>query len=231
MKMKKPKCKRAITKTISVLILGFFFFAQVGYAASLTKSSLRPQSLRISRNVPEVSDTDVASSSILRDFTDKSKRTCHLKLTKDMLEGAKFAFLPGDPARVEKIARSFDKDAKKLMETREFTTWLGYINGVPVVCTSTGIGTPSASMAVEELAMLGVKTFIRVGTTGAIQNDVEVGNVVITDRVIGLDGTSGDYLPDTNLIAADVKVTDALMKAADFLRIVHHKGTTATTST
>ena len=82
----------------------------------------------------------------------------HLNLTKAQLKGATLAIVPGDPARSERIAKKLD-NPEFLASTREFTSWLGYLNGQPVVVCSTGIGGPSTSICVEELAQLGVRTF------------------------------------------------------------------------
>ena len=92
----------------------------------------------------------------------------HLGLTKNDLQGATLAIVPGDPDRVEKIAALMDKPVK-LASHREFTTWRAELDGKPVIVCSTGIGGPSTSIAVEELAQLGIRTFLRIGTTGAIQ--------------------------------------------------------------
>ncbi len=85
----------------------------------------------------------------------------HLNLTKAQLKGATLAIVPGDPARSERIAKKLD-NPEFLASTREFTSWLGYLNGQPVVVCSTGIGGPSTSICVEELAQLGVRTFLRI---------------------------------------------------------------------
>ena len=90
----------------------------------------------------------------------------HLGLTKNDLQGATLAIVPGDPDRVEKIAALMDKPVK-LASHREFTTWRAELDGKPVIVCSTGIGGPSTSIAVEELAQLGIRTFLRIGTTGA----------------------------------------------------------------
>ncbi len=92
----------------------------------------------------------------------------HLGLTKNDLQGATLAIVPGDPERVEKIAALMDKPVK-LAAHREFTTWRAELDGKAVIVCSTGIGGPSTSIAVEELAQLGIRTFLRIGTTGAIQ--------------------------------------------------------------
>ena len=118
----------------------------------------------------------------------------HLGLTRAQLEGATLAIIPGDPARVERIARKLD-NPRHLSTQREFTTWLAYIDGKPIVVCSTGIGGPSTSIAVEELAQLGVRTFLRVGTTGAIQPHINVGDVLVTTGAVRLDGASQHFAP------------------------------------
>lgn len=89
---------------------------------------------------------------------------------------------PGDPDRVEKIAALMDKPVK-LASHREFTTWRAELDGKPVIVCSTGIGGPSTSIAVEELAQLGIRTFLRIGTTGAIQPHINVGDVWLPRRL------------------------------------------------
>ena len=90
---------------------------------------------------------------------------------------AEYVLLPGDPQRVKLIAKYFD-ECRKVAENREFITYTGTYKGIPVSATSTGIGGPSASIAVEELANIGAKVFIRVGTTGSLQPDIDVGEIV-----------------------------------------------------
>ena len=92
----------------------------------------------------------------------------HLGLSRPQLMGATVAILPGDPGRVERIGSMMERP-RALAGQREFVSWLGYLDGRPVVVCSTGIGGPSTSIAVEELAQLGIRTFLRAGTTGAIQ--------------------------------------------------------------
>lgn len=103
----------------------------------------------------------------------------HLGLTKNDLQGAQLAIVPGDPERVEKIAALMDKPVK-LASHREFTSWRAELDGKAVIVCSTGIGGPSTSIAVEELAQLGIRTFLRIGTTGAIQPHINVGDVLVT---------------------------------------------------
>ena len=98
----------------------------------------------------------------------------HLGLTKNDLQGATLAIVPGDPERVEKIAALMDKPVK-LAAHREFTTWRAELDGKAVIVCSTGIGGPSTSIAVEELAQLGIRTFLRIGTTAAHQRGRRAG--------------------------------------------------------
>ena len=118
----------------------------------------------------------------------------HLGLTKNDLQGATLAIVPGDPERVEKIAALMDKPVK-LASHREFTSWRAELDGKPVIVCSTGIGGPSTSIAVEELAQLGVRTFLRIGTTGAIQPHINVGDVLVTTGSVRLDGASLHFAP------------------------------------
>jgi uridine phosphorylase len=139
------------------------------------------------------------------------ERIYHLELTET--GGARFAILPGDPGRVEKIARYLDRPEKKA-QNREFVTYSGSLHGVPVLVTSTGIGGPSAAIAMEELAALGVGTFIRVGTCGGMQLEVSGGDIVIPTGAIRMEGTSKEYLPAEFPAVPDFTVLSALAGAA-----------------
>ena len=154
----------------------------------------------------------------------------HLDLTKDDLRGATLAIVPGDPARVEVIARLMD-NPEFLASTREYTTWRAEIGGKPVVVTSTGIGGPSTSIAVEELAQLGVRTFLRVGTTGAIQPHINVGDVLVTTAAVRLDGASLHFAPMEFPAVADFACTNALVDAAKALGAAVHVGVSASSDT
>ncbi len=162
----------------------------------------------------------------------RSSTVYHLSLRKKDIVGAKYALLPGDPARVEAIASTPPLErCRELAWKREFRTWLGYLGGVPLLVTSTGIGGPSTSIAVEELARLGVETFIRVGTSGAIQPDIEVGDVIITTGAVRLDGASAHYAPVEYPAVAHHLLVDALVAAAEELGIPHHVGITCSSDT
>lgn len=154
----------------------------------------------------------------------------HLGLTKEMLQGATLAIVPGDPERVKRIAELMDQPTF-LASHREYTSYLAYIDGKPVVICSTGIGGPSTSIAVEELAQLGVDTFLRVGTTGAIQPHVNVGDVIVTQASVRLDGASLHFAPMEFPAVADFECTTALVAATREAGIEPHIGITASSDT
>ncbi|MBR6939852.1 MAG: uridine phosphorylase [Clostridia bacterium] len=145
----------------------------------------------------------------------------HIRLTKE--DGARYAILPGDPGRTEQIAKYFD-NPREVMFNREFRTFSGYLEGEKVLAVSTGIGAPSAAICVEELAHIGVDTFIRTGTCGGMQLNVNPGDLVIASGAIRMDGTSKEYMPVEFPAVADFEVTNALAQAADNLGIPHHIG-------
>ncbi|HDU5652838.1 uridine phosphorylase [Klebsiella aerogenes] len=154
----------------------------------------------------------------------------HLGLTKNDLQGATLAIVPGDPERVEKIAALMDKPVK-LASHREFTSWRAELDGKPVIVCSTGIGGPSTSIAVEELAQLGVRTFLRIGTTGAIQPHINVGDVLVTTGSVRLDGASLHFAPMEFPAVADFACATALVEAAKSIGATTHIGVTASSDT
>lgn len=156
----------------------------------------------------------------------------HLDLDDTRIEGARVALLPGDPGRVGDIATSAPIErAREIACKREYRTWLGYVGGTPVLVTSTGIGGPSASIAIDELAQLGVRTLVRVGTTGAIQADVNVGDVVVTTGAVRMDGASTHYAPVEYPAVAHHEVVTALLRAARELGVPARAGVTCSCDT
>jgi len=145
----------------------------------------------------------------------------HIKLTEE--HKAKYAILPGDPGRVEKIA-AYLENAVQVGNNREYNSYLGYLDGERVLVVSTGIGGPSCAICVEELARIGVDTFIRVGTCGGMQPEVKPGDVVISTGAIRMDGTSKEYMPIEFPAVADFQVTQALSASAEKLGYDHHIG-------
>ena len=135
----------------------------------------------------------------------------------------KYVILPGDPKRCEKIAAHFE-NPKLVGDNREYVTYTGYLKGEKVSVTSTGIGGPSAAIAMEELTKIGAHTFIRIGTCGGIKENVKSGDVVIANAAIRAEGTSKEYAPIEFPAVSDFDVTSALKKAANSLNVNSHIG-------
>ncbi len=135
----------------------------------------------------------------------------------------RYVILPGDPGRVEMIA-AFLKDAREVACHREFRTYTGYLDGVKVSVTSTGIGSPSAAIAVEELIAVGADTFIRVGTAGMIQDYFDANDCIIATGAVRDEGTTLHYEPLSYPAVADYRVVQALVWAAKKNSKGHHVG-------
>ena len=135
----------------------------------------------------------------------------------------KYVILPGDPKRCEKIAAHFD-DAKLVGDNREYITYTGYLNGEKVSVTSTGIGGPSAAIAMEELTKIGAHTFIRVGTCGGMQKNIKSGDIVIANAAIRAEGTSKEYAPIEFPAVSTFEITSALKNASNKLDLTSHVG-------
>ncbi len=135
----------------------------------------------------------------------------------------RYVIMPGDPKRCAKIAQYFDQ-AELVADSREYVTYTGYLDGVKVSVTSTGIGGPSAAIAMEELVMAGADTFIRIGTCGGMQTEVMSGDVVIASGAIRMEGTSKEYAPIEFPAVADIQTVNALIQAAKTLKQRYHVG-------
>lgn len=135
----------------------------------------------------------------------------------------KYVILPGDPKRCEKIARHFEHPVL-IADSREYVTYTGYLDGVKVSVTSTGIGGPSAAIALEELAAVGADTFIRVGTCGGMDLKVKSGDVVIATGAVRMEGTSKEYAPIEYPAVPDYTIVGALVSAAQALKKPFHVG-------
>jgi len=137
-----------------------------------------------------------------------------------------YLLLPGDPQRVKKISRVWD-ESEKVSENREFFSMKGKFKGKDISCLSTGIGGSSATIAIEEAARLGVDTFIRVGTAGALQPGIQLGDFVISTGAVRLEGASRDYIFLEYPALANYEVVLALIEACEKLNIKYHLGLTA----
>jgi uridine phosphorylase len=125
----------------------------------------------------------------------------------------RYVFLPGDPGRCELIAAFFE-EPRHVAQHREYNTYVGTLLGEKVAVTSTGIGGPSTAIAVEELAKVGADTFIRIGTSGAMQEFIEPGDIAVVAAAIRDEGTSSHYLPIEFPAVANLDVTLALREGA-----------------
>lgn len=135
----------------------------------------------------------------------------------------KYVILPGDPKRCVKIAQHFE-NPQLVGDNREYVTYTGYLDGEKVSVTSTGIGGPSAAIAMQELTNIGADTFIRVGTCGGMDIDVKGGDIVIATGAIRMEGTSKEYAPIEFPAVPNLEVTNSLVKAAQNLGFNYHTG-------
>lgn len=138
-------------------------------------------------------------------------------------EVGKYVLLPGDPKRCAKIAQYFENPVL-IADNREYVTYTGTLDGVKVSVTSTGIGGPSASIALEELVKCGADTFLRIGTCGGMDIEVKGGDVVVATGAIRMEGTTKEYVPIEFPAVPNLEVTNALVKACKKLGISYHAG-------
>jgi uridine phosphorylase len=157
-------------------------------------------------------------------------RAYHLGLSSNAIWGVSLALLPGAPERAETLAEAFGKP-KILAFHREFKSVLAESKEGKVLVVSTGIGGPSLSIAVEELARLGVRWFIRVGTCGALQEDIALGDLVISEGAVRLDGASLHYAPLEYPAVADWETVRILKEACEEARVRYHIGVTCSSAT
>lgn len=158
-------------------------------------------------------------------------RQYHIGLNAADCAQARYVLMPGDPGRVPGLARALDAEAVSLTQHREYCSWLARIAGEPVLVCSSGLGSPSTAVAVEELANIGLTHFIRVGTTGAIQPQIDYSDIVISKAAVRLEGTSSHYAPLEYPAVADFELTGDLVSAARSLEIPWHVGITASSDT
>ena len=156
----------------------------------------------------------------------KGNRQYHIACRKGDL--APYILLPGDPGRVPKIAQPWD-NKKEVAFHREYHSITGHFKSTEISCLSTGIGAPSTAIAIEEAARIGVHTFIRVGSTGALQPEIKPGDLVINTAGVKLEGTSKNYVRTEYPALASYEVVLALIEACERLNLRYHLGITAST--
>ncbi|MBC7659343.1 MAG: uridine phosphorylase [Chitinophagaceae bacterium] len=159
-----------------------------------------------------------------------TKSTFHIGLKSSDVKDVTVAILPGDPGRVPKIAKHLD-EAVLLANHREFHSMKGTYKGVTALVISTGIGGPSAAICVEELAMLGITRFLRVGTTGAIQDHIEPGDIIVPTAAVRLDGASTHIAPLAFPAVADFAMVQSIRDALVLANVKHHIGIVASSDT
>ena len=154
-------------------------------------------------------------------YSEDPNRQYHIQVAKG--EVGRYVILPGDPKRCAKIAKYFDNPVL-IADNREYVTYTGTLDGVKVSVTSTGIGGPSASIALEELVKCGADTFLRVGTCGGMQLDVMSGDIVIAQGAIRMEGTSKEYAPIEYPAVANLDVLNAMIDGARAVDAPCHVG-------
>ena len=157
----------------------------------------------------------------MKNYAEDASRQYHIQVAEG--EVGRYVIMPGDPKRCVKIAQYFDNPIL-VADNREYITYTGTLDGVKVSVTSTGIGGPSAAIAMEELYRCGADTFIRIGTCGGMQTEVKSGDVVVATGAIRMEGTSREYAPMEFPSVADLSVTNALVHAAEKKGYPYHTG-------
>lgn len=137
--------------------------------------------------------------------------------------GVEYAILPGDPARIDRI-KPFLDGAEELAYNREFRSVRGSYKGIPILALSTGIGGCSAGIAAEELYNIGIRAAIRVGSCGALQAGIGLGELIVVSGAVRDDGASKAYLPDIYPAYADIELLRCILDAADALGVTYHEG-------
>ncbi|ATF90991.1 nucleoside phosphorylase [Cedecea neteri] len=146
----------------------------------------------------------------------------HIRLSREMTH-ARYALLPGDPKRVEHVAQ-FLENVEDFGSNREYRALRGWFRGVEVLVMSTGMGGPSTAIAVEELRQIGVTNLIRIGSCGAMQNHIRLGDLVIATAAVRDDGTSNMYIAKGYPACADIGLVHHLAQQAKRLGYASHCG-------
>lgn len=169
----------------------------------------------------DVSRENEKDGMIMKNYSEDVNRQYHIQVAKG--EVGRYVILRGDPKRCVKIAQYFDNPVL-IADNREYITYTGTLDGVKVSVTSTGIGGPSASIAMEELYRCGADTFVRIGTCGGMQTEIKSGDIVIATAAVRMEGTSREYAPIEYPAVANLDVTNALVEAAKEKGFIYHTG-------
>jgi uridine phosphorylase len=155
------------------------------------------------------------------DYSENKGKLYHIQVGPG--DVGKYILMPGDPKRCKLIAQYLDNPVL-VADSREYVTYTGTLDGVKVSVTSSGIGGPSTAIALEELVMCGADTFIRIGTSGGMDLDVQSGDVVVATGAIRMEGTSREYAPIEFPAVADFEVTGAIIQGAKTSGVNYHVG-------
>lgn len=155
----------------------------------------------------------------------------HLKLSTADIYSSQWAIITGNPFRLEDMAKSLIPQGREIFWDREYRCWAGFFEQTPLLLASHGIGGPSTSILVEEMAILGIRNIIRIGTSGSIQEHVNPGDLVVTYASVRLDGASRHYAPIEYPAVADPELSLALTQAARKEGLIAHLGITASSDT
>src|SRR5712691_667034 len=153
----------------------------------------------------------------------KEEKKYHVGLSR--ADVGDYVLTPGDPGRTPIIAKHLE-NAREVAFSREYRTFTGTVDGVPVSAMSTGMGGPSVAIGVEELHELGVHTLLRVGTCGAAQPEIKMGDLVISYAAVRSEGTPNGYIPLEYPAVASLHVVEALIEAAEAAGSKYHVGLT-----
>ena len=157
----------------------------------------------------------------------KEGKQYHIECKPGDLKGP--VLLPGDPERARRIAETWE-EFKEIAAHRQYYSYTGKVHGVPISVTSTGIGTPACEIAITELLNIGCDTFIRVGSTGAIQPGLDLGDLIINTAAVKMEGSSKYYVPADYPASAHYEVVLALIEACEVLGFTYHLGVAASSS-
>ena len=169
-----------------------------------------------------------------KNYVPKDEVMYHIGFCANQLQGATLAVLPGDPGRVKPLAEALSDAGTEpifIATHREYTSYLATVGGKKILVCSTGMGGPSVGIGLEEMARIGLKRFIRFGTTGSIQEEVNMGDIIITSAAVRLEGTSHHYAPAEYPAVASYKIVNALEAAAAAVGTPYHVGITVSSDT
>lgn len=162
-----------------------------------------------------------------RNYVPADQVMYHIGFCAEQLQGATLAVLPGDPGRVKPLAEDLSDPGTEpiyIATHREYTSYLATVGGKKILVCSTGMGGPSVGIGLEEMARIGLKRFIRFGTTGTIQEEVNMGDIIINNASVRIEGTSHHYAPASYPAVASFKIVNALVAAAEEAKAPYHVG-------